>query len=304
MGPTDDDGEGWLRDAPRVRVTPSVRRVSAFFRASALDGRDVPPREWLAEDLIPSRTVTLLSGDGGVGKSLLALQLAVAVATGGAWIGRAVREGPAMVLSAEDDVDELHRRLDAILRADDLDFAAAGDLTLRSLAGEDALLAALDRKSNMLAPTPLLAELDARLGEERPAVLILDTLADYFGGVENDRAQARAFIGILRGLAIAHGCAVVVLAHPSVAGMASGSGLSGSTAWNASVRSRLYLDRLKDADGFEADAEARVLRTVKSNYARSGGEIALTWRGGVFVADPSETGLDRRAGGAKAARVF
>ena len=44
--------------------------------------------------------------------------------------------------------------------------------------------------------------------------------------------------------------------------------------------------------------------TKKANYGRTGGEIAMTWRDGVFVADAPETGLDRKAASAKAERVF
>ena len=44
-------------------------------------GYDIPKREWLIENLIPHGTVTLLSGDGGFGKSLLMQQLCTAVAT-------------------------------------------------------------------------------------------------------------------------------------------------------------------------------------------------------------------------------
>jgi hypothetical protein len=79
----------------------------------------------------------------------------------------------------------------------------------------------------------------------------------FLRGNENDRAQARQFIGMLRGLAIRHECAVLLLSHPSVAGIASGGGSSGSTAWNNSVRSRLYLSRVVGNDGFEANPDAR-----------------------------------------------
>jgi hypothetical protein len=59
------------------------------------------------------------------------------------------------------------------------------------------------------------------------------------------------------------------------------TGYSGSTAWNKSVRSRLYLT--------SGEGDARVLKTVKSNYGKKGGEIHLEWREGVFVThDPSE----------------
>lgn len=274
-----------------------------WFRASALAGRPIPDREWLVADLIPGRTVTMLGGDGGTGKSLLALHLACSTALGRPWLGREVEPGRALYLSAEDDEAELHRRLADIVRAEGASFGDLGDLTVRSLAGEDALLAVPDPRTGALRPTPLFGELDQRIGDERPALVGLDTLADLHSGQENDRTTARQFIGLLRGLAIRHGCAVVLLAHPSLTGMASGSGLSGSTAWNASVRSRLYLERVVQ-DGYEADPDRRVLRTVKANYGRTGGEICMTWRNGVFIADAPETSLDRMAASAKAERVF
>lgn len=66
----------------------TATRASQFFSAASLEGKLVPPRHWLVRDLVPSGTVTLLGGDGGTGKSLLALQLACAVATGGKWLDR------------------------------------------------------------------------------------------------------------------------------------------------------------------------------------------------------------------------
>ncbi len=280
-----------------------VPRASRFFPASELLGKAVPSRNWLVPDLVPSRTVTLLGGDGGTGKSLLALQLAYAVATGTGWLGRSVSGGSALFISAEDDEAELHRRIFDVVEAADGKFEDLDRLTLRSLAGEDALLAGLDRNSGALSPSSLFAELDKRLTDDAPALLVLDTLADLFPGNENDRAQARQFIGLLRGLAIRHDCAVVLLAHPSLSGLNSGSGTSGSTGWNNSVRSRLYLERVIQ-DGYEANPDARMLSTKKANYGRTGGEIAVTWRDGVFVADAPETGFDRMAAGAKAERVF
>lgn len=73
--------------------TPLPSRESRFFPASVFAESDPAPREWLVPDLIPSGTVTLLGGDGGTGKSLLALQLAVSVATDSAWLGLGVGSG-------------------------------------------------------------------------------------------------------------------------------------------------------------------------------------------------------------------
>lgn len=274
-----------------------------FFSAATLKGKPIPPRQWLVDGLIPSRTVTLLGGDGGTGKSLLALQLAVASVTGGPWINSPVSGGSALYFSAEDDEQELHRRLDDILSATGLDYDDTRDLILCSHAGKDALLATQASPTAPLQPTDLYRRLDMRMAAAKPAAAILDTLADLFPGNENDRTLARQFIGLLRALAIKHECAVILLAHPSLSGLNSGSGTSGSTGWNNSVRSRLYLERIVQ-DGYEANPDARVLRTMKSNYGRTGGEINLTWCNGIFEADAPVTSLDRMASTAKAERVF
>lgn len=276
---------------------------TAYFKpASAWADLPIPPRKWHVEDLIPGNTVTMLGGDGGTGKSLLALQLAVATATGSSWIGRDIDEpGKALVLSAEDDDEELQRRVAAICEAQGLPRSSLGEMLIRSTAGEDSLLAELDGKANRLKATKIYKTICAEMKREKPALLILDTLADLHAGNENDRAHARQFIGLLRHLAIEYQCAVLLLAHPSLTGMNSGTGLSGSTAWNASVRSRLYLKRVKD-DGYEADPDARTLETMKANYGPTGGTIGLTWVNGVFAPDLPGEGREER--NAKAERVF
>ena len=43
-----------------------------------------PQRLWIGEDVIPDETLTLLTGEGGIGKTTLALQLAVAMRIDGA----------------------------------------------------------------------------------------------------------------------------------------------------------------------------------------------------------------------------
>lgn len=274
----------------------------AFRSAADLKGKPVPDRQWLVEDIIPAKTVTLLMGDGGTGKSLLALQLAVATATGTRWLGRSVRPGPVLFLSAEDDDDELHRRLDAIAHAGGIDYDAMKNLILRSLAGESALLAL--ESPFELSPTPLYRDLEKAAADLAPALIVIDTLADVYPANENDRAKVRQFVGLLRRLAIRRNAAVLLLGHPSVAGMANRTGTSGSTAWNNSVRSRLYMHRITDGSGYEPDPDHRLLSLMKANYSRKGQEIGLSWQGGVFVADAGETGLDRMAANAKAERVF
>ena len=275
------------------------------MNAANLYGVEVPERRWHVPGLIPAANVTLLAGDGGTGKSLLAQQLADATVTGGTWLGRPVQQGAVEFLSAEDSLDELHRRQADIVRHAGGAFDDRVELHLTSLADHDAILAApADGRGGALVETALYREVDSILDMSWPVLLIVDTLADTFGGDEIKRAHARQFIGLLRGLALRHDTTILVLYHFSVAGMNSGTGTSGSTAWSNSVRSRLYFDRMRDSDGSEPDSDVRVLRTMKANYGRTGETIQVRWRDGVFVVEGSEAGGDPMIARAKAERVF
>ncbi|MCP8939397.1 AAA family ATPase [Alsobacter sp. SYSU M60028] len=284
-----------IRDFP-----PDRRRLSAF-NADAFAGQPVPHRDWFVEGQIPLRTVTQLSADGGTGKSLIANQVAVAAVTATDSPIGIPRPGGVIYLSAEDDRDEIHRRLDAITRARGLALDDLSALRIVPLAGEDAVLAGLRPGSQSIVATPLWQALREEVLDLRPILVVLDTQADVFAGNENDRSQVRQFVGMLRGLAIEADLAVLLLAHPSLTGMSSGSGLSGSTAWNNSVRSRLYLERVKDESGVERDTDVRVLRTMKSNYSAKGAEIRLRYQDGRFVPD---LGGGTAYGAAEADQVF
>lgn len=271
--------------------------------ATSLAGKEIPPRVWHVEDMIPGGTVTILNGDGGTGKSLLSLQLAVATVMGELWIGRNCRQGKCLFVTAEDDIDELHRRLVDISNNLQVGISGMDGLVISSLAGEDALMAVPSGKSNIIKATPLFESLEQQVKDLQPTLVVLDTLADLFGGEENQRAQARQFIGMLRGLAIHHDTTVLLLAHPSLAGMSTGTGTSGSTGWSNSVRSRLYLERIKGEKGDEDDPDARMLKGMKANYGRAGLEIKLRWKAGVFLNDMGAS-FSEVAAHAKAERIF
>lgn len=286
-----DEDLGALIRSMRSEAAAMKQRNSRFFSAADLDGIEPPPRRWHVADFIPAHQVTMLGGDGGVGKSLVALQLAVASALGTRWVGMVPEKTRTVYITAEDDQDEVHRRLDDITAAQGVSLGSLDDLLIRSLAGEDALLAVADSRSGTLSPTDLFRELDEYIAQTGAGFLVLDTLADLHSGEENNRAVARQFISLLRGLALRRECTVLLLAHPSLTGMQSGSGLSGSTAWNNSVRSRLYIERIKE-DGEELDPDLRRLTTKKANYSTTGQGIVLRWQDGVFVPEANGSPAD------------
>jgi hypothetical protein len=91
------------RDGTRD-TKPEVVRLAEVERPA--------PRRYLCQDLVLAAYVTLLHGDGGVAKSLLALALAVAVAGNSReWLGRRVQNGRVLYLDFELDAEEQARRV-------------------------------------------------------------------------------------------------------------------------------------------------------------------------------------------------
>ena len=207
------------------------------------------------------------------------------------------------MVNCEDEPGELVRRLKPILDHYRASFAdVAADLHIFSLAemtdGDDASnqLLATTGRDGVLRVTPLYRALLAQVREVRPVCIVIDNVADVFGGIEIDRSQVRQFVTLMRRLALAAGGYVIMSAHPSLTGIASKTGLSGSTQWHNSVRARAYLrgpnkdDKNGDDGGAEEPApDARVLEFQKSNYSRLAERVELRWADGLYlpVATPS-----------------
>jgi hypothetical protein len=140
----------WLAPAKADILTPANDNKPIIDINPAMwDGVPIPTREWYVPDLIPMRQVTILAGDGGVGKSLLALQVAAAGAmsvdtladdTGEGFLPLA---GQTLYIGAEDEAEEFHRRLADICRAHGRTMADLWMMRLVPLADRDAYSATI-----------------------------------------------------------------------------------------------------------------------------------------------------------------
>lgn len=249
---------------------PRAERPS-YAELANLDTAPPPPREWAVRDWLPRGTVTSLFGGGGIGKSLFVQQLATCIANGVQVLGQPVTMGPVLAFLCEDDNDEIRRRQAAILAhlGRSPAYSAAG-LHIEGRAGLDNVMVTFgaDRK-----PTPgaFLALLSRECERIRPVALILDNIAQLFGGLENDRHQVTVFANILTGLARRFHCAVLLVGHVA---KLQGSEYSGSTAWEAAVRTRLWMERRDDG--------LIELHRRKANYAGQG-SVLIEYRHGALV---------------------
>jgi RecA-family ATPase len=293
-----------LADIEADAALPPIK----FLDPRGWQDQPVPERQWVVTSRIPRAQVTLLSGDGAAGKTTIAQQLLVAVALRREdWLGGIIAAaGPVIFISGEETDEDTHIRFAPICEYFGVQFRDLENIKLLCLpdaAGLDVdLVLGRANKANKVQPTMLFKRLVRDARTIRPVLIVIESLADVFDGMENDRGQARQFIALLRRLAIVSGAAVLLLSHPSLTGMNTGSGLSGSTHWSNAVRSRLYLRGLKADDDDSIDQ--RELEVMKVNHARPGEKVRLRYRRGVFVLDGSPSALERNAAEQRIDEVF
>lgn len=290
---------GATAERPRRRRANPVARPTQLLplttvAASRLLATEPPPRRWIVEDMVPAGAVTLLSGDGGTGKSLLAMQMAVSVVTGRPFFGRAVEQGPVLYVSCEDDLDELHRRLDWMARTLEVPADQLDGLEFHDRVGADSALMIWPDWNGAGEPTGLLSTVqDAAITMGARAV-IFDSLHNFFTGNENNRPQVQQFTAAARAIGMETQGAVMFIMHPSVTGLAEGSGRGGSTGWRNAARAMWLFARpngTKNSDDGPADPDLRHLTNMKVNSAREGARIALRWHEGTFqLADDQPSG--------------
>ncbi len=257
---------------------------------SALGERNPPLRHWAVYGWL-GYFVNLLVGSAGIGKTLLAQQMGSALALGRTYIDEITHPLTVLMWACEDDHDELWRRQVNISRSFGVELEAFAErLIILPRQGLENTLLTTEFGRPMW--TSLIGELTEQANDYRADVIILDNAAQLYGASENDRHSVTMFMNGLAGAL--PGRAVLLLAHPA---RAAGSEFSGSGAWEAVARNRLFLgsrlpDQQPDPDE-EPQDEVRYLCRRKANYS-SKDYRRFTYRDGVLVPDAVEAagGLD------------
>lgn len=263
-----------------------------FLNLNEWAGVPPPPQEWTIRDLVPRNNVTLFSGEGAAGKSTLGLHLAASHALGRPWLNFDPAPGPAMFIDCEDTADVIHRRLDAVLALNEAGFAdLVPNLKVLSMAGQDALMASATR-GGKVEPTGFYRSVLEAAKSIRPQTIVISSLANVYAGSEIDRSQVNQFVlGLMVGLARAANGSVILISHPSLTGISTGTGLSGSTHWHNAARARMYLTSPKKngKDDEPPASDLRLLEFKKNQYGPPAASITLRYRNGLFL--PENTGI-------------
>jgi hypothetical protein len=194
-------------------------------------------RRWLIDGLWTAEAVGIVGGEPKCCKSFLALDMAVAVASGAPCLRRfrPAQTGRVLLFAAEDALHVVRTRLDGIARAAGVRLAA---LDIQVITAPTVRLDLADN-ARRLADT---------ISALRPVLLVLDPFVRLHRIDENASADVAPLLALLRDLQRRFHLAVVVVHHArkGAARVRDGQALRGSSEFHAWGDSNLYLRRHGD----------------------------------------------------------
>ena len=235
-----------------LALKPGGPRDSNFrpVKASDLLAAVSELMDWTWDGFLPVGCLALLAAYMKVGKSTFAYALAVAIAQGRPFLGRATRQGPVLILAVEEHKRDVYARLERFgLTSDELVFVHTGPLDPSAL--------------------PAIARF---VRDNGVTLVMLDTLSRYWRiKDENDNAEVMKLVSPFIDLAHELNVTVVLIHHETKAGGDGGRSIRGGSALFGAVDQALFLEKRPGG----GNANARVLRTL-GRYADSVAELVFT----------------------------
>ena len=271
-----------------------------------IDPVNLPQRPWVFGRRFIRRSVTLTVAPPGMAKTLLSMHEGIAIAVGIEWAGIPVHErGPVWIYNAEEDSDELHRRLFGVLDHMDVDISAVTSQIFMNSGADDRplVIAARDREGAVVA----MPDVDACIEHIRKLgvkLLIVDPFVETHEVDENSNPQIRAVAAMFRKIAQEGDCAVNLVHHTRKPQAGSTDGHAGNmdTARGAGalvgvarVVDTIFGMSEKDAKGLSILDEDRHryirLDTAKSNYSLKSPSPTWFRRDTVTIANGDNVGV-------------
>ena len=127
------------------KTPPNLIPVRPAF---PINERLIPPRDWVIPNFLLKRSMSMLIAPPGIGKSLFTLQVGMGVGVcmeWGGWVPR--KQEKVLIINAEDDIDEMRRRLVAARREMQVDETRIADWLFLAEAPENIVIAKMDART-------------------------------------------------------------------------------------------------------------------------------------------------------------
>jgi hypothetical protein len=247
-----------------------------------------PKRDYVFSNQVTGGTLCTIGGSGGVSKTMLTLQMAVAAATGQKIAGIQVAEGGSLLFLGEEDDAERDRRIGAICAHTGADHNLVSTrIKCFGAAGMDIRLT--QKIESNPQPTGLaeriinLANQHAEISMVPVRIIVIDHARLVLGGDPNDAQDVTQLTRVLTYIAHETKATVFLLAHSPKSVMSkqgdeiNASDIAGSSAFVDNSRAAFMMWSMRDKEAKEHHVSENEcsnyvrIENVKANYARTGG---------------------------------
>lgn len=196
-----------------------VTRVQSYTVPDFVVGNgEPPPIEWAVHGWAQAGKAGVLVAAGGTGKTTLMLLLAICHATGRPFMRQAVKMGKVLLLSNDDQQEDLEAALALVVKAAGLDererLLVAMNVVVVSTVGMDGVKTFSATVDGRPQATDMLYHLQDATADMKDLVLVvLDTARQFAGGPTNDELVMGLLIGGATEFASRRGCYVVIPHH-------------------------------------------------------------------------------------------
>lgn len=236
---------------------PSKDPFKGFAVCSVKELRErvdmLPPVKWLVQPILTQDSYGIIGAAQKIGKTWIAVDLAVSVSSGTPFLGGMAVEqgGPVLLFCGEGGDRKILRRIDAVARSRDLD--------------SDQLLLYTVRRAPHLNDDEHLAEIRALVVQFKPVLVIIDPLYFCLPGVKMaGLSEVGAILERVQHIAQNAGSALIITHHWNQSGKGSDanrfSGV-GSAEWGRVLISVSKVSLKTDADTKQTDAILRCVIT-------------------------------------------
>jgi len=218
---------------------------------------------WLLDPLIPAKTISILDGIGGTGKSMFALEMCYSLACGIDFlgIGKTTEKTKVLYLNAEETKNRLFKRIKNIAQhyPETKNF-----VWLTTLDEKFKLTSRLFEKDfKQIKQTRTVNVLNKLIEKYESKLVVFDSLVNFYGLDENSTEDAFIFYEFLKNLIKNYGCSVLLLHHQNKEAMKNGSSgagsFRGSSVFREQARTRITMSRVDNKNTKKIEIE-------KSNY--------------------------------------
>lgn len=234
-----------------------------FFTPTAMSKISEEKMDFLTKDFIPlpRKVVTFITAKGGTGKSFILLQVLV----------RYLKDNPtkrAFAWLSEDVEGQSKIRTNGICRMLGIDESVQDRLDL--MGAEKGARHLFTEKDGITADFHKF-----KMATDQYDLVVLDPLIGFYGGNENDNAQAKVFVGALATYAVQENKAIAVVHHVN-----KGGASRGASAFGDACRLEYILSRSDEIEGevkgkkemqtITASADHLFVKIGKDNYHAKG----------------------------------